>query len=133
MKKTKAGIKSIGHPQPNNWQPPRVDKHNIFCFAVLADQIKGTIYTDFTGALLARSLDGNQFFFIAYAYDPKYIYAIPIHSGSNDYIIVAFSTSSPSSQTSQKKATEWFSTSLITKWWPQSKFSSQPTHVPGKF
>ena len=50
------------------------------------------IYTDSTVALLAKSNDGNQFFFIAYAYNPNYIYALHIQSSSNEHIIAAFHT-----------------------------------------
>jgi hypothetical protein len=39
---------------------------NIFCFAALADKQHGTFYTDCTGRLPARALDGQQLFFIAY-------------------------------------------------------------------
>ena len=45
------------------------EANNIFCFAALADKQTGTMYTDQTGALLVRSLDGMQYFFIAYNYD----------------------------------------------------------------
>ncbi len=66
--------------------------HNIFCYATLADKTRGTIYTDSMGALPAKSNNGNQYFFITYAYDPNYIYALPIQSGSNEHIITAFQT-----------------------------------------
>ena len=42
------------------------EANNIFCFASLADKQTGTMYTDQTGALPVRSLDGMQYFFIAY-------------------------------------------------------------------
>ena len=92
MKKAKAGIRSTRHLSPHSNPPPRVDTHNIFCYAALADKMKGTIYTDSTGALPAGSHNGNQYFFIAYAYDPNYIYALPIQSGSSEHIIDAFET-----------------------------------------
>jgi len=38
---------------------------DIFCFAALADKQHGTFYTDCTGKLPARALDGQQLFFVA--------------------------------------------------------------------
>ena len=63
---------------------------DIFCFAALADKQQGTFYTDCTGKLPARALDGQQLFFVAYAYDPNYIFALPINSTSNSHIMEAF-------------------------------------------
>ena len=63
---------------------------DVFCFAALADKQHGTFYSDCTGALPTRALDGQQLFFVAYAYDPNYIFAIPIVSTSNDHIITAY-------------------------------------------
>ena len=51
---------------------------HVFCYAALADKQAGTMYTDATGALPAVTLDGNQYYFVAYAYDPNYIFALPI-------------------------------------------------------
>ena len=45
------------------------EANNIFCFAALADKQTGTMYTDQKGALPVRSLDGMQYFFIAYEHD----------------------------------------------------------------
>ena len=36
--------------------------NSVFCFAALADKQTGTMYTDQTGALPVRSLDGMQYF-----------------------------------------------------------------------
>eukprot|EP00804_Cyclotella_cryptica_P021893 CCRYP_000851-RA/>CCRYP_000851-RA protein AED:0.26 eAED:0.15 QI:0/0/0/1/0/0.33/3/0/868 len=63
---------------------------NVFCYATLADKHTGTMYTDATGALPAVSLDGNQYYFIAYAYDPNYVFAIPIHNLRDETILKAF-------------------------------------------
>ena len=66
---------------------------NIFCFVMIVDHLIGTIYTDSMCASLAISHDGNQYFFIAYAYNPNDIYVIiPLELDSNDHIIAAFST-----------------------------------------
>ena len=48
------------------------------------------MYTDQTGALRVRSLDGIQYFFIAYDYDTSYIFAKPISNLKDDSIITAF-------------------------------------------
>ena len=63
---------------------------NVFCYAGLADKPKGTLYTDATGALPTRSLDGNQTYLIAYDYNTNYIFAIPMASQSDEHIIAAF-------------------------------------------
>ena len=62
----------------------------MFCYAALADKHTGTMYTDATGALPVLSLDGNQYYFEAYAYDPNYIFAIPIRNVKDETIIEAF-------------------------------------------
>ena len=64
--------------------------NNIFCFAALADKQTGTLYTDVTGALPVRSLDGFQYYFVAYDYDTNYIFAIPIKDVTDETIIKAF-------------------------------------------
>ena len=69
---------------------PLNKSNNVFCFAALADKQTGTLYTDATGALPAQSLDGNQYYLIAYDYDTNYIFAIPIDSQSDEAIIGAF-------------------------------------------
>ena len=51
---------------------------NIFCYAALADKQTGTIYTNCTGALPAMSLNGNQYYFVAYDYNNNYIFAVLI-------------------------------------------------------
>ena len=63
---------------------------NIFCFAALADKQHGTFYTDCTGRLPTRALDGQQLFFVAYDYDTNYIFAIPIVSTTDSDILDAF-------------------------------------------
>eukprot|EP00804_Cyclotella_cryptica_P023697 CCRYP_019320-RA/>CCRYP_019320-RA protein AED:0.37 eAED:0.35 QI:0/0/0/1/1/1/6/0/1607 len=63
---------------------------NVFCYAALADKHTGTLYTDATGALPAVSLDGNQYYFVAYAYDPNYVFALPIHNLRDETILKAF-------------------------------------------
>ncbi len=65
---------------------------NIFCYAALADKQHGTFYTDCTGKLPTRALDGQQLFFIAYDYDTNYIFALPITSTTDRDILEAFTT-----------------------------------------
>ena len=48
------------------------------------------MYTDATGALLVVSLEGNQYYFVVYAYNPNYIFAVPIPNLRDETIIKAF-------------------------------------------
>ena len=66
------------------------ETNNVFCFAALADKQTGTLYTDQTGALPVRSLEGMQYFFVAYDYDTNYIFANPIDNLKDEAIIEAF-------------------------------------------
>ena len=43
-----------------------VINNEVFCFAALADTIKGTIYSDLTGGFPLQSYAGMQYIFIAY-------------------------------------------------------------------
>jgi len=42
---------------------------DVFCFAALANNITGAMYTDITGAFPVRSFKGMQYIFVAYVYD----------------------------------------------------------------
>ena len=64
--------------------------NNVFCFAALANTNKRTLYTDATGSLPARSLNGNHYYFIAYDYDLNYIFTVPIPNLLDTTIIGAF-------------------------------------------
>ena len=50
--------------------------NNVFCFTALTEKEKGTMYTDATGALPVISLDGHQYYIVAYDYDNNFIKAI---------------------------------------------------------
>ena len=50
----------------------------IFCFAALADQIKGKIYTDLPGRFPLRSYRNNQYIFLAIVYDLNAIIVRPM-------------------------------------------------------
>ncbi|KAL7501873.1 hypothetical protein ACHAXN_001014, partial [Cyclotella atomus] len=63
---------------------------HVFCYAALADKHTGTLYTDATGALPAVTLEGHQYYFVAYAYDINYIFAIPIRNVKDESILEAF-------------------------------------------
>ena len=71
-------------------EPTEESACNVFCYAALADKHNGTMYTDATGALPAVSLEGNQYYFVAYAYDPNYIFALPLPNLRDETIIKAF-------------------------------------------
>ena len=81
-------IRTTPHLVPDD--EPLDGANNIFCFAALADKNELTLYTDATGALPVRSLDGNQYYFIAYDYDLNYIFAVPIPDLTDDTIVGAF-------------------------------------------
>ena len=49
--------------------------NNVFCFATLTEQEKGTLYTDAMGALPVLSFDGHQSCIVAYDYDNNFIKA----------------------------------------------------------
>ena len=66
------------------------EANNIFCYAALADKQTGTLYTDATGSLPVMSLDGYQYFFVAYDYDTNYIFANPIKDVKDATIVQAF-------------------------------------------
>ena len=72
----------------NTYNPPEEDGVcNMFCYAALADKQTGTLYTDATGALPVKSLEGNQYYYVAYDYDRNYIFANPISDVKDNTII----------------------------------------------
>ena len=64
--------------------------NNIFRYVALADKQEGILYTDDTGAFPEMSLEGKQYFFVAYDYDTNYIFALPIANLQYKTIIKAF-------------------------------------------
>lgn len=62
----------------------------LFCYAALANKHTGAMYTDATGALPVLSVNGHQYYFVAYAYDINYIFAIPIQNVQDVTIMEAF-------------------------------------------
>ena len=79
-------------PSPAHLIPPDETHavNNVFCYAALADKQRGTLYTDATGALPAISLDGHQYYFVAYDYDTNFIFAEPVKDLTDDSIMHAF-------------------------------------------
>ena len=65
------------------------EANNLFFFWALADTQTGTMYTDQTGALPVRLLDGMQYFFIAYDYTTNFIFTKPIDDLEHKLIITA--------------------------------------------
>ena len=66
------------------------DECNIFCCAALGDAKTGTFYTDMSGAFPTMSLEGMQYYFIAYDYDTNNIFAVPTKDLKDETIIAAF-------------------------------------------
>ena len=86
-------LRPMGHHSTRRLSTKPNNQHaaaNMFCYAALADKQANTFYTDCTGNLPARTLDGQQLFFVAYAYDPNYIFAVPIKSTTTKDIMDAF-------------------------------------------
>ena len=81
-------IRTSAHLIPDDEQLDGAN--NVFCFAALADKRDGTLYTDATGALPVRSLEGNQYYFVAYDYDTNNIFAEPVKDMTDASIIGGF-------------------------------------------
>ncbi len=64
--------------------------YNIYCFAVLAGDNPGTMYTDLTGAFPVRSFHNNAYIFVAYIYDINAIMARPMPSKTDAAMMTAF-------------------------------------------
>jgi hypothetical protein len=59
------------HAKVDPMFPPQeiCDMQDVFCFAMLADAITGTMYTNITAAFPVRSFKSVQYVFVAYIYD----------------------------------------------------------------
>jgi hypothetical protein len=62
----------------------------MFCFAMLADAITGTMYTSITGAFPVRSIKNMQYMFVAYIYDLNAIIIQVMLSHTNAYMVQVF-------------------------------------------
>jgi hypothetical protein len=67
IRMTKKGIRSTRKTCAKP-APPTPQANQIFCFAAMADKTKRTLYHDLTGRLPVMSLEGNQYFLVAYDY-----------------------------------------------------------------
>ena len=77
--------------RPVETEAPVVSQEcNVFCCAALGDTRTGTFYTDMTGAFPTMSLEGMQYYFIAYDYDTNNTFAVPTKDLKDDTIITAF-------------------------------------------
>jgi hypothetical protein len=65
-------------------------KHNIFCFAALADLNTGPMYTDLPGAFPVHSFRSMQYIFVAYIYDLNAILVRAMPSKKDGAMIDAF-------------------------------------------
>ena len=52
----------------------------------------GTLYTNATDALPTMSINGMQYFFVAYYYDTNFIFALPIANVKYSTLVEAFDT-----------------------------------------
>ena len=64
--------------------------YNMHCFAVLAGDNPGTMYTDLTGAFPLRSFHNNTYIFVAYIYDINAILARAMPTKNDAAMITAF-------------------------------------------
>ena len=65
-------------PTPDIIPNDEPQTNNNFSYDALAEKKEGTLYTDATGAFQEISLNGTQYFFVAYDYVTNYIFALPI-------------------------------------------------------
>ncbi len=63
---------------------------DVFCFAALANNIMGTMYTDITGAFPVRLFKGMQYIFVAYVYDLNAIIVRAMPSCTDASMVTAF-------------------------------------------
>ncbi len=88
LKMNKQGIRSTKPSQTRIPAPPQAN--HIFCFSAMADKTKRTLYHDLTGRLPVMSLEGNQYFFVAYDYTLNAILVRPTKDLASPTIIEAF-------------------------------------------
>ena len=62
----------------------------IFCYAVLADENDGTIYSDQTGRFPVRSYSGKNYIFVAYVYSKNAILLRPLSARNDDNMVTTF-------------------------------------------
>jgi hypothetical protein len=63
---------------------------DMFCFAVLANAIMGTMYSNITGTFPVRSFKSMQYLFVAYIYDLNAIILWAMPSCTDASMVLAF-------------------------------------------
>merc|ERR1712155_37074 len=66
------------------------DENEMFCFAALADDIEGVLYSDQTGRFPVMSYAGMQYIFIAYVYDENTILMRPLQNRDDSSMVECF-------------------------------------------
>ena len=62
----------------------------MFCFAVLANENEGTIYSDQTGRFTVRSYSGKNYIFMAYVYSKNAVLLRPLSAQNDDNMVKMF-------------------------------------------
>jgi hypothetical protein len=88
IRMNKKGIRSTRKPNENALPIPQANQ--VFCFTAMADKTKRTLYHDLTGRLPVMSLEGNQYFLVAYDYTINAILVRPTKDLESATIIKAF-------------------------------------------
>jgi hypothetical protein len=89
IRMNKKGIRSTRKPREKP-ALPKPQANQVFCFTVMADKTKRTLYHDRTGHLPVMSLEGNQYFPVAYKYTINAIIVRPTKDLESAMIIKAF-------------------------------------------
>ena len=95
MHRNRKNIQSTRKPVSHNTEDttPTAEANatcEVYCFAALADSIKGTIYSDLTGKFPIRLYKGNQYIFLAYVYDANAILVRPMRNREATSMVTAF-------------------------------------------
>ena len=89
IRMNKQGIRSTRKP-PNIPNLKKTQANHVFCYAAMADKTQRTLYHDLTGRLPIMSLEGNQYFLVAYDYTINAILVRPTKDLESATIITAF-------------------------------------------
>ena len=80
--------------QVDDMNPPQqacnAEDDTMSCYAVLADSIDGTMYSDLTGRFPVQSFSGNQYIFVAYIYKINAILLRPMKNRSDESMVAVF-------------------------------------------
>jgi hypothetical protein len=89
IRMNKKGIRSTRKRQATK-DLPNPQANQVFCFAAMADKTQRTLYHDLTGRLPVMSLEGNQYFLVAYDYTLNAILVRAVKDLESATIITAF-------------------------------------------